>query len=162
MKYLITGGAGFIGSHLTDALLSRGDEVTVFDDFSSGSLTNLIHQKDNSSLKLISGNILDRENLLRVFSGVDGCFHMAAAVGVEKILKDPIGSIKTNIHGSENVLDIAADRGVPILLASTSEIYGKNSSGLLSEESDRIIGSPLLTRWSYSEAKALDESYVVD
>ena len=84
---------------------------------------------------------------------------MAAAVGVEKILKDPIGSLKTNIHGSENVLDIAADRGVPILLASTSEIYGKNSSGLLNEESDRIIGSPLLTRWSYSEAKALDETY---
>ena len=159
MKYLITGGAGFIGSHLTDALLSRGDEVIVFDDFSSGSLANLSHQKDNHSLKIISGNILDRESLLRAFSGVDGCFHMAAAVGVEKILKDPIGSIKTNIHGSENVLDIAADRGVPILLASTSEIYGKNSSGLLNEESDRIIGSPLLTRWSYSEAKALDETY---
>ena len=159
MKYLITGGAGFIGSHLTDALLSRGDEVTVFDDFSSGSLTNLINQKNNRNLKLISGNILDKESLVRAFSEVDGCFHMAAAVGVEKILKDPIGSIKTNIHGSEHVLDIAADKGVPILLASTSEIYGKNSSGLLSEESDRIIGSPLLTRWSYSEAKALDETY---
>ena len=159
MKYLITGGAGFIGSHLADALLSRGDEVTVFDDFSSGSLINLNHQKDNRNLKVISGNILNRESLLRAFIGVDGCFHMAAAVGVEKILKDPIGSIKTNIHGSENVLDIAADRGVPILLASTSEIYGKNSSGLLNEESDRIIGSPLLTRWSYSEAKALDETY---
>ena len=86
MKYLITGGAGFIGSHLTDALLSRGDEVIVFDDFSSGSLRNLIHQKDNHSLKLISGNILDKESLLRAFSEVDGCFHMAAAVGVEKIL----------------------------------------------------------------------------
>jgi UDP-glucose 4-epimerase len=84
---------------------------------------------------------------------------MAAAVGVEKILKDPIGSIKTNIHGSENVLDIATDLGIPLLLASTSEIYGKNSSGLLSEESDRIIGSPLLSRWSYSDAKAIDESY---
>ena len=98
MKYLITGGAGFIGSHLTDALLSRGDEVIIFDDLSSGSLANLSHQIDNHSLKIISGNILDRESLLRAFSGVDGCFHMAAAVGVEKILKDPIGSIKTNIH----------------------------------------------------------------
>lgn len=108
---------------------------------------------------MISGNILNRKNLFRAFSGVDGCFHMAAAVGVEKIIKDPLGSIKTNIHGSENVLDIAAEKGVPILLASTSEIYGKNSSGLLNEESDRIIGSPLLSRWSYSEAKALEETY---
>ena len=159
MKFLVTGGAGFIGSHLTDALLLRGDEVVVFDDFSSGSSSNLDHQKDNRKLKVISGNILNRKNLFRAFSGVDGCFHMAAAVGVEKIIKDPLGSIKTNIHGSENVLDIAAEKGVPILLASTSEIYGKNSSGLLNEESDRIIGSPLLSRWSYSEAKALEETY---
>ena len=159
MKYLVTGGAGFIGSHLTDALLSRGDEVVVVDDFSSGSKGNLDHQKLNGNLEIISASILDKEQLLKAFSGVDGCFHMAAAVGVEKILKDPIGSIKTNIHGSENVLDIATDLRIPLLLASTSEIYGKNSSGLLSEESDRIIGSPLLSRWSYSDAKAIDESY---
>jgi UDP-glucose 4-epimerase len=159
MRFLVTGGAGFIGSHLTDALLSRGDKVVVVDDFSSGSKENLDHQKLNGNLEIISASILDKEQLLKAFSGVDGCFHMAAAVGVEKILKDPIGSIKTNIHGSENVLDIATDLGIPLLLASTSEIYGKNSSGLLSEESDRIIGSPLLSRWSYSDAKAIDESY---
>ncbi len=159
MRYLITGGAGFIGSHLADELLNRGNEVVILDDFSTGSARNLIQHEANPKLSLVSGSIIDRSIVQEVMQEVDGCFHMAAAVGVEKILRDPIGSLKTNIHGSENVLEIATDNQIPLLLASTSEIYGKNSSGLLNEESDRIIGSPLLSRWTYSEAKAIDESY---
>ena len=159
MKYLITGGAGFIGSHLVGALLNKGVEVVVLDDFSTGSKKNLEESERNSSLKLVHGTILDKKLIEDLMSQVNGCFHMAAAVGVQKILSDPIGSIKTNIHGTENVLDAAAELNIPVLLASTSEIYGKNSSGPLSEESDRILGSPLLSRWSYSEAKAIDESY---
>jgi UDP-glucose 4-epimerase len=158
MKYLITGGAGFIGSHLAEELLNQGHEIRIFDDFSTGSMENLKEILSLSSVEIISGSILDKNQISQSFEGIDGCFHMAAAVGVEKILKDPIGSLKTNIHGTENVLEAAVVSQVPILLASTSEIYGKNSSGPLSEDSDRILGSPLLSRWTYSEAKALDES----
>ena len=158
MKYLITGGAGFIGSHLAEELLNQGHGIRIFDDFSTGSKENLKEILNLSNVEIISGSILDKNLISQSFEGIDGCFHMAAAVGVEKILKDPIGSLKTNIHGTENVLEAAVVSQVPILLASTSEIYGKNSSGPLSEDSDRIIGSPLLSRWTYSEAKALDES----
>jgi UDP-glucose 4-epimerase len=159
MRYLVTGGAGFIGSHLVDEILRRGDEVTVLDDFSTGSTNNLADHENNSRLRLISGTILNRTKVYEAMLNVDACFHMAAAVGVEKILQDPIGSIKTNVHGSENVFEVATETQTPLLLASTSEIYGKNSTGLLHETSDRIIGSPLVSRWIYSEAKALDESY---
>jgi UDP-glucose 4-epimerase len=159
MKYLVTGGAGFIGSHLVDSLLKRGDEVIVLDDFSTGNRTNLKLIEKSPQLSLIDGSVLDRNLVDAWISQVDGCFHMAAAVGVQKILLDPITSIKTNIHGTENVLDAASKNQIPVLLASTSEIYGKNSSGLLNENSDRILGSPLITRWNYAEAKALDESY---
>lgn len=159
MKYLITGGAGFIGSHLADRILSQGAEVIVLDDFTTGSMDNLYQSLHNPSLKLVQGSILDKNLVGDLVGQVDGCFHMAAAVGVQKILSDPIGSIKTNFHGTENILDAAVASNVPVLLASTSEIYGKNSSGPLSEESDRIVGSPLISRWTYSESKALDESY---
>lgn len=159
MRILITGGAGFIGSHLSDALVERGHEVTVFDDFSTGERKNLVkHKKEIIS---IEGNILDRERLAESLRGIDYCFHFAAAVGVEKILKDPIGSLKTNIHGSENVLELCCEVGIPVILASTSEIYGKNSTGFLTEDSDRIVGSPLLSRWTYSDAKALDEAFAI-
>ena len=161
MRYLVTGGAGFIGSHLTDSLLAQGNEVLIFDDFSTGNRSNLAHLLGNNELETVSGSILDRQALGRVISGVDGCFHLAAAVGVEKILKDPIGSIKTNIHGTENVLELCSDQKIPVLLASTSEIYGKNSEGTLNEDSDRIVGSPLLSRWTYSDAKALDEAFAI-
>jgi UDP-glucose 4-epimerase len=159
MKYLVTGGAGFIGSHLVDALLRGNDKVVILDDLSTGNSKNLQRHSNNSNLEFISGSILDSDQVRELMSGIDGCFHMAAAVGVEKILSDPIGSIKTNIHGTEIVLDSAAKFEVPVLLASTSEVYGKNSLGPLSESSDRILGSPLLSRWTYSEAKAIDESY---
>ena len=158
MKYLITGGAGFIGSHLAEELLNQGHGIRIFDDFSTGSKENLKEILNLSNVEIIAGSILDKNLISQSFEGIDGCFHMGAAVGVEKILKDPIGSLKTNIHGTENVLEAAVVSQVPLILASTSEIYGKNSSGPLSEDSDRIIGSPLLSRWTYSEAKALDES----
>lgn len=161
MKYLITGGAGFIGSHLVDALISRGDQVVVIDNFSTGSKNNLENFQNSPHLQLVDGSILEASVVRKVMSQVDGCFHMAAAVGVEKIISDPIGSLKTNIHGTENVLDLALEYGVPILLASTSEIYGKSSDSILHEESDRILGSPTLARWTYAEAKAIDESYAI-
>jgi UDP-glucose 4-epimerase len=113
---------------------------------------------EGGNLKVVRGSILNRELVRENLQGVDYCFHYAAAVGVEKILQDPINSMKINIHGSENVLEIACDLGVPVILASTSEIYGKNPSPELSEDSDRVIGSPLLWRWSYSDAKAIDEA----
>lgn len=159
MRILITGGAGFIGSHLADALIERGHSVTVFDDFSTGEQSNLAKHKNE--ILSITGNILDRQGLADNLRGIDYCFHFAAAVGVEKILKDPIGSLKTNIHGSENVLELCCEQGIPVILASTSEIYGKNSGGLLTEESDRIVGSPHLARWTYSDAKALDEALAI-
>jgi len=156
MKVLVTGGAGFIGSHIVETLLGMGHDVVSFDDYSSGSVSNL--KATSRRLTTINGTILDREHLRLAFQGAQSCFHFAAAVGVDKILDDPINSMKTNIHGSENVLELCAELEVPIVLASTSEIYGKNSSDYLTEESDRIVGSPLLFRWSYSDAKAIDES----
>ena len=159
MKIFITGGAGFIGSHIVDGLVLLGHEVKVFDNFSSGNLSNLNKSKDK--IQFVQGDILNRSLLAESLRGSDYCFHFAAAVGVEKILNDPIGSIKTNIHGTENILDLCSEMQIPVLLASTSEIYGKNSSGLLNEDSDRIVGSPLLARWTYSDAKALDEAYAI-
>lgn len=159
MKVLVTGGAGFIGSHLVETLLNLGHEVVSVDDYSTGSESNLT----DTSQRLIAlkGSILDREYLRFALRGVQSCFHFAAAVGVEKILDNPINSIKTNIHGSENVLELCAELKIPLILASTSEIYGKNSSDYLTEESDRIVGSPLLVRWSYSDAKAIDEAFAI-
>lgn len=159
MKYLVTGGAGFIGSHLTEALIARGDEVVVLDDFSTGSVTNLSKLQDQPNLKQVQGSVTDIDLVERLVRDCDGLFHLAAAVGVQKILDNPIGSLKTNIEGTENVLLSAAKYKKRVLFASTSEIYGKNDSGPLTEESDRILGSPLLSRWTYSEAKAIDEAF---
>ena len=139
--------------------MARGDEVIVLDDFSSGSARNLDDIRENPKLSTVTGSILDRKVIEPLIKESNGCFHLAAAVGVEKILRDPIGSLKINIHGTENILDLCTELEVPVLLASTSEIYGKNSSGLLNEDSDRILGSPLISRWTYAEAKALDEAY---
>ena len=158
MKVLVTGGSGFIGSHLCEALISRGDEVVCLDDFSTSSQSNLQGLISNLNFTFIKGSILDRKILQENLQEVDSCFHFAAAVGVQKILDDPIGSLKTNLHGSENVIELCSSLGKKLLLASTSEIYGKNQSQPLSEDSDRVLGSPLLSRWTYSEAKAIDEA----
>jgi UDP-glucose 4-epimerase len=157
MDYLITGGAGFIGSHLADALLARGDRVVALDDGSTGSVDNVRHLLDEPGFELREGTVLD-ETLVHELAGrADVVVHLAAAVGVKLIVDEPLRSLITNIRGTENVLEAAALAGARVLVASTSEVYGKNASGPLPETSDRILGSPFVARWSYSEAKAVDE-----
>ena len=161
MKYLITGGAGFIGSHLTDALIARGDCVTVLDNLSTGNRANIEQLLTHPNFRLIEGSILDTDLLDQEVRLVDHVLHLAAAVGVFNIIDKPLESLITNIRGTENILEAASKHNKEVLIASSSEIYGKNSSGPLNEESDRIVGSPLKSRWSYSEAKAIDESMAI-
>jgi len=155
--YLVTGGAGFIGSHLTDQLLSRGAEVTVLDDFSTGRLENLAQLDGKPNFHLVTGSILNERLMDKLVERVDAVFHLAAAVGVELIVKNPLQSMVTNIRGSEIVFEMAHRYRKKVLITSTSEIYGKNTNGPLKEEGDRILGSPLKSRWSYSTSKAVDE-----
>jgi len=156
MKYLITGGAGFIGSHLVEKLVSSEHEVTVLDNLTSGSTQNLIEVKNQ--IRLIEGSILDRALIDNLVSKNDFIVHLAATLGVLNIVTKPLESLETNLIGAEVVLQAANKFNKPILLASTSEIYGKNNKVPLNEEDDRILGHPLKLRWSYSEAKAIDES----
>lgn len=158
MKILVTGGSGFIGSHLCEKLIDEGHHVTSLDDYSTSNKNNLESLIGNQRFQSIKGSILDRDLVESLIHGTDICFHFAAAVGVQKILDDPIGSLKTNLIGSENIIELCSNLGKKLLLASTSEIYGKNQSQPLTEESDRVLGSPLLSRWTYSEAKAIDEA----
>ncbi|SVD78153.1 uncharacterized protein METZ01_LOCUS431007, partial [marine metagenome] len=157
MRALITGGAGFIGSHLADQLLDRGDEIIVLDDLSTGRLTNIDHLTGRTDTEFVLGSILNADLVDDVVSRVDAVYHLAAAVGVELIVEKPLESLLTNIRGTETVFEKAHKYSKRILVTSTSEIYGKNTSDLLTEEEDRILGSPLKSRWSYSEAKAIDE-----
>jgi UDP-glucose 4-epimerase len=159
MKSLVTGGAGFIGSHLVEYLLSRGDEVMVLDDLSTGNLSNLASVRNNPNFQLVIGTILDPAVVHECVSQCDRVFHLAAAVGVKLIVEQPLTSLRANIHGTENVLMVCAETGATLLLASTSEIYGKNESDSLSEEADRVLGSPLKSRWSYAAAKGIDEAF---
>jgi len=158
MKILVTGGAGFIGSHLCEALVAAGDNVIALDDLSTGAAANLASLNKNPKFTFVSGSILDEKKVEQLIEAVDGVMHFAAAVGVQKILSDPIGSLKTNIQGSEIVMTNAARLRKPALIASSSEIYGKSTAASLSEDSERVLGSPLLARWTYSEAKAIDEA----
>lgn len=157
MRYLITGGAGFIGSHLTDALIARGDRVTVLDDLSTGSIENLRHLLDDDRVEFVEGSILDADLVDRCVAETDVCLHLAAAVGVELILEQPLDSLLRNVRGSDNVISAVARHGRKVLVASSSEVYGKNNSGALSESSDRILGPPSTARWAYSTAKAFAE-----
>jgi UDP-glucose 4-epimerase len=157
MRYLVTGGAGFIGSHLVDALLARGDEVIALDDLSTGNHGNISQHIGNPKFEFLLGSILNADVVDDAVRRVDEVFHLAAAVGVNLIVDRPLESLATNIRGSEIVLEKAYKHGRPILVTSTSEIYGKNTSDSLGEDDDRILGSPLKTRWSYSEAKAIEE-----
>jgi UDP-glucose 4-epimerase len=156
MKILITGGAGFIGSHLSELLISEGNQVVALDNQSTGSISNL---KSNNNLEIVEGSILDSNLVDSLMSKVTVCFHLAAALGVKNIVEYPLESLETNIKGSEIVLNSATKHEVRTLLASSSEIYGKNPNQPLSEDSDRVLGSPKVARWSYSEAKAIDEFY---
>lgn len=158
MRILVTGGAGFIGSHLCERLLSDGHTVTVLDSATTGRLSNLTRVIDSTHFKAIEGSILDTDVLNPLIKDVDYVFHLAAAVGVFNIVNNPLASLLTNIRGTENVLEAAHASNTPVFLTSSSEVYGKNVSDSLKESDDRILGSPVTLRWSYSEAKAIDES----
>jgi UDP-glucose 4-epimerase len=158
MRILVTGGAGFIGSHLCERLISDGHIVTAIDNFSTGRASNLSSLVTSSTFTLVEGSILDTKILNPLIEQADYVFHLAAAVGVFNIVNNPLASLLTNIRGTENVLEAAHEYKVPVFLTSSSEVYGKNISDSLQESDDRILGSPVTLRWSYSEAKAIDES----
>ncbi|MDP3722441.1 MAG: GDP-mannose 4,6-dehydratase [Candidatus Omnitrophota bacterium] len=157
MKALVTGGAGFIGSHLADRLLRARYHVTLLDNLSTGRYENIAHLDGHPNLRLVVGTILNDTLVDKLIERCDVVFHLAAAVGVELIIKHPLESLMTNIRGSEIVLEMAHRYRKKVLIASTSEIYGKNTNGPLREDTDRILGSPLKSRWSYSTSKAVDE-----
>ncbi|WP_229054678.1 GDP-mannose 4,6-dehydratase [Aeromicrobium sp. Leaf350] len=159
MRSLVTGGAGFIGSHLVEQLLEMGDDVVVLDNLSTGSLDNLELVHADPHLSWHQGDVTVRSDVQWAMRGVDRVFHLAAAVGVHLIVESPLASLRTNIHGTELVLETAQQVGVPVLLASTSEIYGKNTADRLHEDADRILGSTLKSRWGYAAAKGIDEAF---
>jgi UDP-glucose 4-epimerase len=156
MRAFITGGAGFIGSHLADALIARGDTVTILDNLSTGSRANIAHLEDRITIH--EGDIRDKELVDKLVAQSDIVFHMAAALGVKNIMENTIESIDRNFSGSEVVLNAATQHKKRLIIASTSEIYGKNPNQPLHEESDRVVGAPQKIRWSYSDAKALEEA----
>ncbi len=158
MRVLVTGGAGFIGSHLTDRLIRDGHAVTVLDTLETGRIENLADAEKSGKLTFIKGSVLDPAVVDQLAAETDYIYHLAAAVGVFNILERPLASLMTNIRGTENVLDSALKHSRPVLVASSSEVYGKNISDSLQEDDSRILGSPLTLRWSYSQAKALDET----
>ena len=157
MKVLITGGAGFIGSHLAEDLLAEGHDVTIFDNLSTGKLENIASLEGHPNFHIVIGDILNEFLVDKLVERSEWVFHLAAAVGVELIVKNPLPSLMTNIKGSEIVLESVYRYHRRVLITSTSEIYGKNINGPLKEEDDRILGSPLKSRWSYSTSKAVDE-----
>jgi len=158
MKALVTGGAGFIGSHLVERLLQTGYEVQVVDDLSTGARRNLAHLEADSRLQVTVESILNEAFMDEAIRQADLVFHLAAAVGVEWVLQHPLGSLETNLRGTDVVLAAADRHRRPVLIASTSEVYGKNDSGPLREDDDRILGSGQVARWLYATAKAADEA----
>jgi UDP-glucose 4-epimerase len=156
MKVLVTGGAGFIGSHLSESLLVRGADVVALDDLSTGSVRNIFTFLDDPAYQLVDGSVLDRDLVHDLVDSSDVVVHLASAVGVGLILERPLESMRTIVHGTETVLDAVRHRGIKVLLASTSEVYGKNI-GLLNEDADRVLGPTTRSRWAYATAKALDE-----
>jgi len=156
MRILLTGGAGFIGSHLADHYVANGDQVTILDNFSTGSQENIAHLA--GKITTVDGDIRNVDLVEKLTHDADLVLHMAAAVGVNTILESPLESMSTNITGSEVVLNAATKFSKRIIIASTSEIYGKNPKQPLSESDDRVVGAPQKIRWTYSDAKALEEA----
>jgi UDP-glucose 4-epimerase len=159
MRVLVTGGAGFIGSHLVDRLMADGHYVTVVDNLSVGRIENIAHHLDSERFRFVCDSILNVETLEALIRETDRIYHLAAVVGVKYVVEDPLGGILINVRGTENVLELAYRYWVPTLVASSSEIYGKNSAVPLSEDDDRLLGSTSVGRWSYSDSKAIDEYF---
>jgi UDP-glucose 4-epimerase len=158
IRHLITGGAGFIGSHLADQLVAHGHAVTLFDDLSTGSLSNIEHLLDLEQVRFVEGSTSDAEAVDELVADHDRVLHLASAVGVQLVVDKPLDSLTANVRGCDNVLRAAARHGKRALYTSTSETYGKNSAGALDEESDRILGSPFKSRWNYAIAKGFGEA----
>ena len=154
---LITGGAGFIGSHLTERLLAKGREVIILDDLTTGGLENLSEVIDHSALRFEQGSVMDDELVQRLADGADTIVHLAAAVGVQLILDQPVHTIETNVRGTENVLHAAKASGSRVFVASTSEVYGKGIRYPFSEDDDIVLGPTSRSRWAYAASKMLDE-----
>jgi UDP-glucose 4-epimerase len=157
VRCLITGGAGFIGSHLSEALLHRGEEVFVLDDLSTGSVENIRHLKTNNRFHYIFDSIMNKQVLAELVDESDTIFHLAAAVGVRLIVESPVRTIETNVHGTQNVLDAASKKKKRVFTASTSEVYGKSDKVPFREDADLVLGPTSKGRWSYAASKALDE-----
>ena len=157
MKALITGGAGFIGSHLSEELLGRGQEVIAFDDLSTGSLDNVGHLSSLPGFVFFKGNILEPSHFSRLMDGVDVIYHLAAAVGVKYVLDHPLAALETNTRGTACVLSLAHSHGKKVILASSSEVYGKSEKVPFREDGDSVLGPTSVSRWGYACAKALDE-----
>jgi UDP-glucose 4-epimerase len=160
MRCLITGGAGFIGSHLVDSLTTRGDSVLVLDDLSTGSRQNLEHALSSDLVDVVEGSVLDEDLVDDCMQQIDACLHLASAVGVQLVVSRPLDTLRRNVHGNDIVISAAARRHCRLLFTSTSEIYGKHSDGAVREDSDRIMGAPDKLRWSYATAKAFGEALV--
>lgn len=157
MRYLITGGAGFIGSHLAERLLSKGDDVIAIDDLCTGSIRNIEHLKDRPGFEYVIDSIFNRPLLAELVDDCDVIFHLAASVGVKLIVASPVRTIETNVKGTETVLEIASKKKKKVLVASTSEVYGKASKIPFSEDDDLVMGPTCKGRWSYACSKAIDE-----
>jgi UDP-glucose 4-epimerase len=157
MRVLVTGGAGFIGSHLVEGLLTDGHDVTVIDDLSTGKAGNLAHHLGASSYRFVEGDILDDDLMEGLVRDCEMIYHLAALVGVKHVVDDPLKCIVTNVRGTEIVLALAQRFGGRVLFASTSEVFGRNREVPWAEDDDRVLGSTRVARWSYATAKALDE-----
>jgi len=157
MKYLITGGAGFVGSHLAEILVAGGHEVFVIDNLSTGSLKNIEHLKENKKFHCVIDTVMNGSVVGDLTYKCDVIFHLAAAVGVRKIIDSPVETIETNVHGTETVLKAAEKEKKIVLIASTSEVYGKSTKDVFNENDDSIMGSTTKSRWSYACSKAIDE-----
>jgi len=157
MKILITGGAGFIGSHLAESYLEQGNEVYVIDDLSTGSISNIEHLKGKQGFHYVIDSIMNKSLTAELVDAVDIIFHLAAAVGVQLIVKNPVHTIETNIKGTEIILELASNKQKPTIIFSTSEVYGKSSKDVFSENDDLVLGSTYTARWSYAASKIIDE-----
>ena len=161
MRILVTGGAGFVGSNLVDTLMEQGHEVTVVDNLSVGKITGIEHHLESDHFHFVNDTILNVTTLERLVRQADLIYHLAAVVGPKYVVEDPLGTIVTNVRGTENVLELAFKYWVKTAIASSSEIYGKSTAAPLSEDDDRILGSTTVGRWSYSDAKAIDEYFAL-